>query len=165
MLLKLSRILNFHAYKCYTCILLLPWFFFSECPNLMYGQNCAQPCPCNPQNTAYCNSTTGRCACKLGYHGYTCDCQRGVHMCDPIISECFMKGSIHECICKPQFSGKGLSCKGKTLLYFPYVGIYNWKLKATTGFKIKWRELLVPSLHIHNERVLLVQIFSRKDYA
>ena len=51
-------------------------FFFSfvnyaACPSGFYGYLCREKCLC--KNGAACNHVTGKCTCKPGYTGTTCD--------------------------------------------------------------------------------------------
>ena len=43
----------------------------TECSEGYYGSNCQLPCQC--QNDADCNQTTGECYCTPGWMGVLCD--------------------------------------------------------------------------------------------
>ncbi|XP_048726962.2 uncharacterized protein LOC125645465 isoform X2 [Ostrea edulis] len=71
----------------------------SQCPVWHYGEDCL-PCPCNQNNTEKCDDKSGKCTCKAGFSGETCDCQDGKHICNPTTSFCHMDNGNPVCLCK-----------------------------------------------------------------
>lgn len=46
--------------------------FFTECPNMKFGDNCTNTCTCKQDNTLTCNHVNGVCNCMPGYTGDQC---------------------------------------------------------------------------------------------
>lgn len=53
------------------------YLYMSECSGNTYGANCSEICGCNITNSfnevQTCDSVTGQCKCKSGWHGDTCN--------------------------------------------------------------------------------------------
>ncbi|CAL1540487.1 unnamed protein product, partial [Lymnaea stagnalis] len=48
-------------------------YWAHECKHFMYGlDDCNTTCPCEEDNTAYCNNTSGDCVCKTGWTSKNC---------------------------------------------------------------------------------------------
>lgn len=84
---------------------------FVECEDGFYGDNCEEECNCGPMG--HCDPITGKCSCRLGWYGATCEdsCPAGkfgpncVHSC-----HCQNKASCDSvtgcCQCKPGYYGQ-----------------------------------------------------------
>ncbi|XP_053386927.1 uncharacterized protein LOC123542089 isoform X2 [Mercenaria mercenaria] len=44
-----------------------------ECERWKFGDNCSQACSCKQRHTETCDSVNGKCTCKSGWGGATCD--------------------------------------------------------------------------------------------
>ena len=46
---------------------------FTVCDGQHYGKDCKVDCQCKVEYTKKCDSITGKCSCKKGYHGKKCE--------------------------------------------------------------------------------------------
>ncbi|XP_053395361.1 uncharacterized protein LOC123523940 isoform X4 [Mercenaria mercenaria] len=95
------------------------WNNCSACFGNKFGLNCSQTCSCNVSNAKNaeqsCNTRTGKCLCKPGWQGITCD--DDVNECDDVTicdekdnSGCNNLIGSHSCDCLRGFKQEGGMC-------------------------------------------------------
>lgn len=87
--------------------------FILVCPEWQFGKSC-KPCSCNKTNSVSCDHITGKCTCRSGFSGATCDCLNGNNPCNETISECHLPTitSTPVCLCKTEYMRKNYNCNG-----------------------------------------------------
>lgn len=108
----------------------LKWIALSECMPWKYGDECANDCLCNMTNSDLCNTVSGRCDCKTGWSGETCDddideCLEETSC--PNISVCINSNGSFSCKCNTGYlKTRGGICQG----------MFTFKIKNTRIHKI-----------------------------
>lgn len=102
------------------CLAFFCWIFYNQthlfilvCPEWQFGKSC-KPCSCNKTNSVSCDHITGKCTCRAGFSGATCDCLKGNNPCNETISECHLPTftSTPVCVCKTEYMRKNYNCNG-----------------------------------------------------
>lgn len=104
-------------------ILLIIHTFFSVCEQGSFGLNCAQTCACVPGNIKSCSNVDGKCDCKDGWEGTTCnlninECTRNTFQC-PDQSTCEDNDGSYVCNCNQGYKkdSNNQNCIGKCFIY------------------------------------------------
>ncbi|XP_048726964.2 uncharacterized protein LOC125645466 isoform X2 [Ostrea edulis] len=162
-----------HGSRIYTSCSRQPRFAVicgTQCPAWRYSEDCL-PCPCNQNNTEKCNDKSGKCTCKAGFSGETCDCQDGKHTCNLTTSFCHMDNGNPVCLCKKgvtstsqnKCNGFGLRFADRAANDTGEVEFYNngtWnalcimRLSNTEIVDVICRQLGLPMVHVHTSAFL-----------
>lgn len=80
-----------------------------------YGEQCANPCNCDPVKSSECNHITG-CVCNVGYTGPNCtdvdECAADPNLCQAN-AYCTNTEGGHTCTCNTGYSEFQGSCQGE----------------------------------------------------
>ena len=120
---------------------LLAYFLIlvSVCPEWTFGKKC-KSCSCNKTNADSCDHITGKCKCKPGFSGATCDCSKGNDPCNATISDCHSTNKSQICLCKPEYLRKNLTCTGNFALFLISKFICIYYLKLSRFFRLLNRQ-------------------------
>lgn len=58
-----------------------------DCPSFKYGAECENTCKCDQSKSISCDKDSGRCICKSGWKGTSCNCQEGTECKEPMAVE------------------------------------------------------------------------------